>query len=198
MCIPWDETFYIIPITFDLVTLTSNFESHTLNVAIHIWLPLGELRCLLTTLVETYDMSNCFKPCVECNREMNVLDDHEKCYRHRLCVKEFPCSVCKLWSDEKWVTVSRMIDKAHESASKNRQPLRALQRTATQFPLWDTLLQCPKLPLWESECRKLSLRGLEKGQQKLFSALSDKGKKGASDEVNTETGESATYVRPFP
>ena len=34
-----------------LVTLTLNFESHTLNVAIHIWLPLGELRCLLTTLV---------------------------------------------------------------------------------------------------------------------------------------------------
>ena len=53
MCIPWDETFYIIPVTFDLVTLTSNFESHTLNVAIHIWLPLGELRCLLTTLVLT-------------------------------------------------------------------------------------------------------------------------------------------------
>ena len=36
---------------FDLVTLTLNFESHTLNVAFHIWLPLGELRCLLTTLV---------------------------------------------------------------------------------------------------------------------------------------------------
>ena len=33
---------------------------------------------------------------------------------------------------------------------------------------------------------------LEKGQQTLFSALSDKGKKGASDEVNTETGESTT------
>ena len=33
---------------------------------------------------------------------------------------------------------------------------------------------------------------LEKGRQTLFSALSDKGKKGASDEGNTETGESAT------
>ena len=33
---------------------------------------------------------------------------------------------------------------------------------------------------------------LEKGQQTLFSTLSDKGKKGASDEVNTETCESAT------
>ena len=69
-------------------------------------------------IFKTYDMSNCFKSCVECNREMNVIDDHEKCYRHRLCVKEFPCSVCKMWSDEKWVAVSRMIDKAHESASK--------------------------------------------------------------------------------
>ena len=35
---------------------------------------------------------------------------------------------------------------------------------------------------------------LEKGQQMLFSALSDKGKKGASDEVNIETGESTTSV----
>ena len=36
-------------IIFDLVTLT--FESHTLNVAIPIWLPLSELRCLLSTLI---------------------------------------------------------------------------------------------------------------------------------------------------
>ena len=33
------------------MTLTLNFESHTINVAILIWLPFGELRCLLTTLV---------------------------------------------------------------------------------------------------------------------------------------------------
>ena len=39
---------------------------------------------------------------------------------------------------------------------------------------------------------------LKKGQQTLFSALSDKGKKGASDEVNTETGESTTSPPPFP
>ena len=47
--------------------------------------------------------------------------------------------------------------------------------------------------------RKKRLR-LEKGQQTLFSALSDKGKKGASDEVNTETGESTTFPPPplFP
>ena len=38
---------------------------------------------------------------------------------------------------------------------------------------------------------------LEKGQQTLFSALSDKDKKGASDEVNTETGESTTSP-PLP
>ena len=44
-------------IIIDLVILTLNFEPHTLNVAIQIyvaiqiWLPFGELRCLLTTLV---------------------------------------------------------------------------------------------------------------------------------------------------
>ena len=38
-------------IIFDRLGLTLNFESHTPNVAIHIWLPLGELCCLLTTLV---------------------------------------------------------------------------------------------------------------------------------------------------
>ena len=38
-------------IIFDQVTLTFNFESHTLNVAIHILLPLGKICCLLTTLV---------------------------------------------------------------------------------------------------------------------------------------------------
>ena len=36
---------------FDLVTLTLNFESQIQNVAFHIWLPLGELCCLLKTLV---------------------------------------------------------------------------------------------------------------------------------------------------
>ena len=38
-------------IIFDLVTLTLNFESHTLNVAILIWLPFSEPRCLLIILV---------------------------------------------------------------------------------------------------------------------------------------------------
>ena len=38
-------------IIFDIVALTLNLESHTLDVAIHIWLPLGKLCCLLTTLV---------------------------------------------------------------------------------------------------------------------------------------------------
>ena len=45
-----------------LVTLTLNFESHTLNVAILILLPFGRLRCLLTTLVyflETYCNAVC-------------------------------------------------------------------------------------------------------------------------------------------
>ena len=45
-------------IIFYLVTFTLNFESHTLNVAFHVWLPLGELRCLLTTLVGFIRKSN--------------------------------------------------------------------------------------------------------------------------------------------
>ena len=35
------------------VTLTLSLKSHTLNVSISILLPLGELRCLMTTLVFT-------------------------------------------------------------------------------------------------------------------------------------------------
>ena len=37
---------------FYLMTLTLNFEWHSLNDAILIWLPLWELCCLLTTLVK--------------------------------------------------------------------------------------------------------------------------------------------------
>ena len=80
---------------------------------------------------KTCVMSDCFKSCVECNPEMNVLDDHEKCFRHGLCVKEFPCSVCKVLSDEKWVAISRMIEKAHHSESK---------KSATICCLFDHLL----------------------------------------------------------
>ena len=69
LCCLSDNSGYIIPITFDLVTLTSNFESHTLNVAIHIWLPLGELRCLLTTLVVPY-----FLPIIFSSKRVNCIE----------------------------------------------------------------------------------------------------------------------------
>ena len=54
-CIPCDKTFNIIPLFFYLMTLTLNFESHTLNIAtcILIWLPFYEPRYLLTALVRS-------------------------------------------------------------------------------------------------------------------------------------------------
>ena len=43
---------------------------------------------------------------------MTMLDDHQECFRHRVCNVAFPCEVCKLWSAEKRTTIERMIEKA--------------------------------------------------------------------------------------
>ena len=51
MCFPCDKTFHTIPyFSFLPNDLDLNFEWHSLNVAILIWLPLGELCCLLSFL----------------------------------------------------------------------------------------------------------------------------------------------------
>ena len=55
---------------------------------------------------------NTFKNCVTCDRVMTKLDDHQECFRHRVCNVAFPCDVCKLWSAEKRATIDRMIEKA--------------------------------------------------------------------------------------
>ena len=55
---------------------------------------------------------NTFKNCVTCDRVMTKLDDHQECFRHRVCNVAFPCEVCKLWSAEKRATIDRMIEKA--------------------------------------------------------------------------------------
>jgi methyl coenzyme M reductase subunit D len=36
-------------------------------------------------------MSADFKLCIKCNKLINILDDHDDCYRHRVCNSEFPC-----------------------------------------------------------------------------------------------------------
>jgi hypothetical protein len=39
-------------------------------------------------------------------------NNHDDCYRHRVCNSEFPCEICKSWTSEKRQSVERMIDKA--------------------------------------------------------------------------------------
>lgn len=56
-------------------------------------------------------MASEYKDCSKCSKKMNVIDDHDDCYRHRLCNSSFPCSVCKGWSEDKRRSIDSMIDK---------------------------------------------------------------------------------------
>jgi hypothetical protein len=63
-------------------------------------------------------MSADFKLCIKCDKLVNILDDHDDCYHHRVCNSEFPCEICKSWTLEKRQSVERMIDKARLAATK--------------------------------------------------------------------------------
>lgn len=65
-------------------------------------------------------MSADFKLCIKCDKLINILDDHDDCYRHRVCNSEFPCEICKSWTLEKRQSVDRMIDKARLAATKRQ------------------------------------------------------------------------------
>ena len=65
-------------------------------------------------------MSADFKLCIKCDKLVNILDDHDDCYRHRVCNSEFPCDICKSWTSEKRQSVERMIDKARLAATKKQ------------------------------------------------------------------------------
>ena len=65
-------------------------------------------------------MATDYKSCATCAKEMNILDDHEECYRHRVCNAAFPCDTCKHWPLEKRQQVSRMVEKAMSAANKKR------------------------------------------------------------------------------
>ena len=65
-------------------------------------------------------MSSDFKLCIKCDKLVNILDDHDDCYRHRVCNSEFPCEICKSWTSEKRQSVERMIDKARLAATKKQ------------------------------------------------------------------------------
>ena len=51
-----------------------------------------------------------FKTCITCEGQMNSLDDHGQCYKHRICNTAFPCDVCEGWSLEKRSQIDRMIE----------------------------------------------------------------------------------------
>jgi hypothetical protein len=65
-------------------------------------------------------MSADFKLCIKCDKLVNILDDHDDCYRHRVCNSEFLCEICKSWTSEKPQSVERMIDKARLAATKKQ------------------------------------------------------------------------------
>ena len=65
-------------------------------------------------------MSADFKLCIKCDKLVNILGDHDDCYRHRVCNSEFPCEICKSWTSEKRQSVERMIDKARLAATKKQ------------------------------------------------------------------------------
>ena len=68
-------------------------------------------------------MSDSFKICVKCNREMTVLDDHAECYRHRVCNEAFPCEVCSKWSEEKRTLIRKMIERKKSEAGRKSATL---------------------------------------------------------------------------
>ncbi|KAJ8320024.1 hypothetical protein KUTeg_001611 [Tegillarca granosa] len=52
-----------------------------------------------------------YKKCDKCNRDMNVIDDHAECFRHRVCTEEFSCEICKNWTPSRWSSYRKMVDK---------------------------------------------------------------------------------------
>ena len=63
-------------------------------------------------------MSDRFKTCSQCPREMNVMDEHENCFRHRDCNEGSPCDICKDWTPERWSSIRKMVEKAIARANK--------------------------------------------------------------------------------
>jgi hypothetical protein len=69
------------------------------------------------------------------------LDDHDDCYRHRVCNSEFPCEICKSWTSEKRQSVERMIDKARLAATKKQSrstDVETCPSSSTSSPLTGT------------------------------------------------------------
>ena len=79
-------------------------------------------------------MSADFKLCIKCDKFVNILDDHDDCYRHRVCNSEFPCEICKSWTSEKLQSVERMIDKARLAATKKQSRSTDVETCPSSLP----------------------------------------------------------------
>ena len=65
-------------------------------------------------------MSETYKKCTKCGKDMNVIDDHADCFRHRNCTEDSTCEVCRAWTPGSWASYNKMVDKAMaKSASKS-------------------------------------------------------------------------------
>ena len=64
-------------------------------------------------------MDDKFKDCSKCFARMNVLDEHNECYRHRLCNKEFPCEICEGWTNDKRAIVEKMVEKTRSKVKSS-------------------------------------------------------------------------------
>ena len=65
-------------------------------------------------------MSETYKKCSKCSKDMNVIDDHPDCFRHRLCREDFTCEICKSWTPGRWTSYNKMVDKAIAKRATSR------------------------------------------------------------------------------
>jgi hypothetical protein len=72
--------------------------------------------------------------CIKCDKFVNILDDHDDCYRHRVCNSEFPCEICKSWTSEKLQSVEHMIDKARLAATKKQSRSTDVETCPSSLP----------------------------------------------------------------
>ncbi|CAC5419970.1 unnamed protein product [Mytilus coruscus] len=58
------------------------------------------------------------KKCVRCPDKMDTLDEHDECYKHRICNESFPCKISKNWSKEHRSLIMKMIEKSVQKTIK--------------------------------------------------------------------------------
>lgn len=72
-------------------------------------------------------MSDSFKICVKCDRDITVIGDHSECYGHRVCNEAFPYEDCSNWLEEKRTVIKKMIKRKNTEASRKSATTRDLE-----------------------------------------------------------------------